>query len=73
MPSRRILTQGESDEPLWIQLYAAPCFDSWATMILPEDEQPPSAGELRGLAFFGETAEAAEGQALAYLEAGSAN
>ncbi len=37
-----------------------------------DDEAPPQPDQLKGLAFFGDTAEEAEGQALDYLGMGVA-
>jgi hypothetical protein len=36
-------------------------------MLLADEEPPPEPGELKGLAFFGETPQEAEKQAKAYL------
>jgi len=67
MRTRRLLVQGPSDEPQWIRLYVRQIGETWAAIILDDEAQPPGAGELKGLALFGETPEAAERQALEYL------
>ena len=41
--------------------------ETWAAMIVADEALPPGSGELKGTAFFGETREAAERQAVAYL------
>jgi hypothetical protein len=68
MPTRRLLTRGPSDEPMWVQLHITHMGHAWCAMILADDEQPPKPEHLKGLAFFGTTPEEAEGAAFQYLE-----
>ena len=70
MRCRRVLTLGPENEPQWVQLFISQTGESWAAMIVADGIQPPQSGELRGLAFFGDTPEEAERQALAYLGQG---
>ncbi len=70
--SRRILTRGEDDEPVWVWLYVQPIGERWAAMLVADGVQPPGPDELKGLAFFGDTAEEAERVAKAYLGEGEA-
>ncbi len=65
--SRRLLTLGPDNEPLWVRVYVQQIGDSWAAMIVGDDVLPPEPGELKGLAFFGNTPEEAEREAEAYL------
>jgi hypothetical protein len=67
MRVRRILTQGPSDEGLWVRIYVRPLGDRWAAMIVSDDEAPPQPDQLKGLAFFADTADDAEQQALDFL------
>jgi hypothetical protein len=64
MRVRRLLTQGGNDEPLWVKLYVTQRGDKWAAMICADEEAAPQPDQLKGLAFFGDTAEEAEQQAL---------
>lgn len=41
--------------------------DRWAALICSDDEAPPQSDQLKGITFFGDTAEQAEQQALDYL------
>ncbi len=70
MSSRRILTLGPNDEPIWVWLYIQQIDDRRAAMLVADDALPPGPGDLKGLAFFGETAEEAEQMAKAYLGEG---
>ncbi len=67
MTSRRLLTLGPDNEPLWVRVYVQQIGDSWAAMIMGDDVSAPGPGELKGVAFFGDTLEEAEGEALEYL------
>jgi hypothetical protein len=68
MISRRLLVQGPSGEPQWVRVYVRQVEDRWTAIICSEEEAPPLPGQLKGLAFFGDTAEQAEQQALDYLQ-----
>ncbi len=70
MRSRRILTLGPNNEPLWLRVYVQPVGDSWAATIVGDDVLAPEPGELKGVAFFGETPEDAQRLALEYLGEG---
>ena len=72
MPVRRILTHGPESEPLWARLYVQEIEEAWAGMIVVDDESPSAPGTLKGIAFFGDTAEEAERLAVAYLSEGVA-
>ncbi len=72
MQSRRILTLGPDDEPIWVWLYVQPIRERWAAMLVTDGVQPPGPDELKGLAFFGDPAEEAERVAKAYLGQGEA-
>ncbi len=67
MRVHRILTQGPSDEAQWVKVYVRQFEERWAAIILSDDEAPPQPDQLKGIAFFGDTAEQAEQQALDYL------
>ena len=67
MQARRLLTIGPDGEPLWVALYVQPVEDRWAAMIVADGVLPPGPDEVKGMAFFAETAEEAEQQARAYL------
>ena len=69
----RLLTLGPDDAPLWVCLYVQPVEDRWAAMIVADGVLPPGPDEVKGTAFFGETADEAEQLAHAYLMAESAN
>ncbi len=68
MRSRRILTIGPDDEPIW--LYVQPIGERWAAMLVADGVTPPAPDELKGLSFFGDTPEEAERVAKAYLGQG---
>ena len=68
MHSRRLLTLSPTHEPLWVRLYVEEIGERCAAMLLPNEEPPPEPGRLKGLAFFGDTAEEAEQVARGYLE-----
>jgi hypothetical protein len=70
MRVRRILTLGPSDEPQWVRVYIGQMGDRWAALICSDDEAPPQSDQLKGIAFFADTAEEAERQAMDYLEMG---
>ena len=67
MRDHRLLTLGPSEEPLWGKVSVRPIGERWAAMILRDDDPPSGCEELRGIAFFGDTPEAAEQEALDYL------
>ena len=69
MCSRRLLTLGPDNEPLWVRLYVQQIDDRWAALLVADGELPPEVGQLKGLAFFGVTREEAEREALAYVGA----
>lgn len=69
MRTRRFLTLTLNHEPLWVQICVRPIGDTWAARILRDDDHPPGRDDLRGIARFGETPEAAEREALDYLAA----
>ena len=62
--SRRLLTLGPSDEPLWVRLYIQPLGDQWAAMIVADSAEAPKPGELKGTSFFGDTPAEAWGRFL---------
>ncbi len=68
MRVRRIPVLGPSDEPQWVRVYVRQYGDRWAAIICADDETPPLPDQLKGIAFFGDTAEAAEHQAMDYLQ-----
>ncbi len=72
MPARRILTHGPTGEPRWIRLYVQPFGNTWAAMIVGDEEEPPAPETVKGQVFFAETAEEAERLAVAYLGEGVA-
>jgi hypothetical protein len=55
MNHRCLLTLGPDNEPLWVRLYVHQVGDSWAAMIVGDDELPSEPGQLKGLALFGPT------------------
>ncbi len=59
------LALGPDDEPVW--LCVQPIGERWAAMLVADGVTRPGADELKGLAFFGDTAEEAEQVAKAYL------
>ena len=65
--ARRLLTVSPDHEPLWVRLYIHQVEDRWAAMLLADEEPPPVQGTVKGLAFFGATAEEAEHAAKVYL------
>ena len=67
VPVRRLLTLSPDSEPLWVRLYIQRFGEVWAAMIVGDDELPPAPGQVKGLAFFGATAEAVESDAKEYL------
>ncbi len=67
MTSRRILTLGPDNEPIWVCLYVQPIGERWAAMIVADGVLPPGPDELKGTAIFAETPEEAERLAIAYL------
>ena len=48
------------NHPLWVHLYVHTLEDAWAAMLAPDDVLPPEPGQLKGLAVFAETSDAAE-------------
>ncbi len=67
MRSRRLLTPSPDHEPMWVRLYVHTVGDKWAAMLVADGVLPPEPGTLKGLAFFGATAEEAEREAKRYL------
>ena len=67
MRSRRILTLGPDSDPLWVCIYVQPIGDRWAAMSTADNVTLPAPGGLKGLGFFGETAEEAEQVTKKYL------
>jgi hypothetical protein len=67
MRSRRLLTLGPAEDPIWVRLYTQQIGDRWAAMLVADGVVPPEPGEVKGLSFFGDTAEEAEWVAKAYL------
>ncbi len=63
---RFVLDSGE--DARWIRVYVQPIGDVWAPMAVDEDEAPPAPGQLKGIVFFGGTAEEAESNAELYLD-----
>jgi hypothetical protein len=53
--------------PVSLRLWVQEIGEAWAAMIVADEALPPGPGELKGTAFFGETPEEAERQAVAYL------
>ncbi len=70
MPSRRLLTLGPDDDPIWVWLYVQRVEDRWAAMLVADGVMPPGPGEMKGLTFFGDTPEEAERVAKEYLGQG---
>ncbi len=68
MRSRRLLTLGADNDPIWVRLYIQQIGDRWAAILVADGVPSPEPGRLTGLAFFGDTAEEAERMAKAYLE-----
>ena len=67
MRSRRLLTLDPGNEPLCARLYVHEVGEAWAVMLVGDDAPAPGPGELKGMAFFAPTAEAAEEAAKEYL------
>ena len=67
MRVHRLPTLGPSDELLWVKVYVRQIGERWVAMILRDDDPPPGSEDLRGIAFFGDTPEEAEQEALEYL------
>ncbi len=67
MLALRLLTLGPDNEALWVRLYVREVGDAWTSMIVADEALPPGPGELKGMAFFGNSVEEAEQQARAYL------
>ncbi len=66
---RRLLTLGPDNESRWVRVYLQEIEGRWAAMPVAGVAPPPEPGRLKGLAFFGATAEEAEREAKAYLGA----
>jgi hypothetical protein len=66
-PSRRILTVGPDPAPRWVRLSGQLFGAWWAAMVLDDIGPPPGPDEVRGQAFFGDTAEEAERRAKVFL------
>jgi hypothetical protein len=56
-----------------VRFYVRQIGETWAAMIVADGVLPPAPGELKGLTFFGDTAEETERVAHAYLMVESAN
>jgi hypothetical protein len=69
MPSRRVFILGPGNKPLWVRLYVHQIGETWATMIVADEALPPGPGELKGMAFFGDTRHEAEERGRMYLGA----
>ncbi len=67
MRTRRLLIHPQERTSSWVQLYMQPVGPRWAAMILPDGAKPPAPGELKGVAFLADSAEAAEWRAIAFL------
>ncbi len=67
MRSRRLLTLGPGEDPIWVQLYTQQIGDRWAAMLVADGVVPPGPGEVKDLSFFADTLEEAEREAKAYL------
>jgi hypothetical protein len=67
MHSYRLLTIGPGNEPLWVRLYIQPVGEQWAAMLLGDTVPPPVSGEVKGLGFFGASADEVEHFAKVYL------
>ena len=71
MTSRLLLTLTPDHELLYVRLHIHQIGDRWAAVLLADEEPPPEAGVLKGLAFFGATPEEAEHAAELYLGSGA--
>ncbi len=60
MRIRRLLVQGPSDEAQWVKVYVRQFEERWAAILCSDEEAPPQPDQLKGLAFFADTAEQAE-------------
>lgn len=49
MISRRRLTRGPDNAPLWVQLYGYPVGEQWAAVILADRVPPPKPDEVKGI------------------------
>ena len=58
---------------LQVTINVQPIEDRWAAMIVPDGVLPPGPDEVKGMAFFGATADEVEQMANAYLLAESVN
>ncbi len=67
MTNRRLPTLGPDNESNRVRLYLHQIEDTWAAMLVADDEFPPEPGMLKGLGFFGATPEEAEHTAKMYL------
>ena len=67
MRSRRLLTLGPDNGPLWVRLHIHQIGEKGAAMIVADDAAPPEPGMLKGMAFFAETRGEAEEAAKEYL------
>ena len=67
MRMRRFQIHGPDDEPVWRTIHVRPIDNRWVAMILDNDAQAPGPDELRGIALFAATPEAAEAMALNHL------
>ena len=55
MPLRRFLILDAKNEPTWVRLYVQPIGEQWVAMLVADGAEPPHAGKLKGLGFFGDT------------------
>jgi hypothetical protein len=67
MRSHRLLTLGPDNEPLWVQIYVLPVGEQWRSVIVADGVLPPGPDEVKGIGFYADTPEEAEGLALRYL------
>jgi hypothetical protein len=67
MRDTRLLTLSPEDKPMWVRLSVLPVGNHWAAMIAGDTVPPPMPDEVKGLGFFGDTADEAEELAKAYL------
>jgi hypothetical protein len=55
MRSRRLLTLGAADDPIWVRLYIQQIGDRWTAMLVADEDPPSEPVALKGLASFGAT------------------
>jgi hypothetical protein len=69
MRSRRLLTLGYNNEPIWVRLFVQKIGETWSAMVVADGVNPPAPAELKGLGFLADTREEAEQLVLACLGA----